>query len=499
MEGRKAPQGLDAEDRLALGLSASHLGYLVIGGLVAYVALNSTWPTWLRLPVALIGSLVGAALAWGQVQGRHLDTWLWLAARYYSRPRRSLDRAMEPRAAATPHRATTPRPPRTRALESKPARLPAPKPPPKKTVPKAPPKPASRADANPDTPILALPGAPALLLLHDGAAAATPYHASGEPEVETGTEPATIVQLPRAAATADEESAPPLPEPAGIGRLGAVASAPVFLSSTQRVAFFSLKGGAGKSTLATETAALLARTGLHRPSPAAPAERLRVALVDVNLSSANVSMRLGLTHPTLWDLVMDPDPGPEAIASTLLVHRESGLRVVLGPPRAVPGAEGRSLAMQRVAAVLSHLDDADFHFVFIDMSSEINDLSTYLLEACHQVFYVMTPTASGVQDTYRGVETLRRLGHRRKLRFVLNQDRGGFDAEEILGDLGGELAATVPRDDAFVRAEDSHRPACLGDRGAASRGIAELAAAIYPALDAGPARRRGWRILAGRG
>jgi MinD-like ATPase involved in chromosome partitioning or flagellar assembly len=205
-----------------------------------------------------------------------------------------------------------------------------------------------------------------------------------------------------------------------------------------------------------------------------------------------------LTHPTMWDLVLDPQPDGSRVEGCLVTHAESGLRVLLGPPRAIAAGETRALAMQRLAQVLTHLDDEGYHFVFLDLSSDIDELTTYALEACHQVYYVMTPTASGVQDTYRGVETLRRLGHRRKLRFVLNQSRGGFDPAEMLGDLGGSLAATIPRDDAFITAEDEHRPACLAGASAASRAVAELAASIYPNLEAVAPRTGLWRRLRGR-
>jgi MinD-like ATPase involved in chromosome partitioning or flagellar assembly len=207
---------------------------------------------------------------------------------------------------------------------------------------------------------------------------------------------------------------------------------------------------------------------------------------------------VGLTHPTMWDLVLDPGPDRTRVEGCLVTHGESGLRVLLGPPRAIAAGETRALAMQRLAQVLTHLDDEGYHFVFLDLSSEIDELTTYALEASHQVYYVMTPTASGVQDTYRGVETLRRLGHRRKLRFVLNQARAGFDPAEMLADLGGSLAATIPRDDAFIAAEDEHRPACLAGATAASRAVAELAASIYPNLEATKPRAGLWHRLRGR-
>ena len=449
MDGRRAPQGLDAEDRIALGLTAQRLAYLVISSLAAYALLTSQLPGLLTYPIGVFAVALGAALAWGRLAHRSLDSWLWLGVRFYTRPRHSAQPPFEaPRPLADPSVRT---------------------PPPAAALAQATPEPVQPAaleavaeteqvgaDAG-DGRILSLPAGRRLVDVYDD------------------DSPATYDEDPPAA------DRPP--------------AAPVFIGATQRIAFFSLKGGAGKTTLACEVAALLARDARHRASPVAPPERLRIALLDVDMGSANVSMKLGLTHPTLWDLVVDPAPTTGRIEECLLEHGDSGLRVVLGPPRAIASSESRALAMQRLAQVLSYLDEHLYHFVFIDMSSEINELTTYVLEAVHNIYYVLTPTASGVQDTYRGVETLRRMGHRRKLRFVLNQRRGAFDPSEMLSDLGGSLAASVPRDDAFLNAEDGHRPASLEPSSDARAGIGDLAAAIYPGYADVPSAPSVWRRL----
>lgn len=437
LEGRRAPQGLDAEDRLALGLTASHLAYVVVGGLVAYALISSALPGILKYPVATMVAAAAAALAWGRVQHRALDVWVWLAIRFYLRPRRS------------------------------------------PTVDQA------SGDDRGEPPV-SVSTVPFQVEQEDAGAEDIAQDVAAEEEGEPAE--ARILSLPGVSVPTREE---PAYEPVAVE----TAAVPVFIGGTQRIVFFSLKGGVGKTTLATEVASMLARDARHRATPAGDAERLRVALLDVDMGSANVSMKLGLTHPTIWDLIVEPDPDGDRIEECLLDHDDSGLRVLLGPPRAVASSESRSLAMQRVAQVLSHLDERNYHFVFIDVSSEINDMTTYLLEAAHVIYYVLTPTATGVQDTYRGVETLRRMGHRRKLRFVLNQSRGGFDADEMLTDLGGTLAATVVRDDAFLAAEDAHRPAGLEEPGAARRSIAELATSIFPSFVDAPARRSMWQRL----
>ena len=449
MDGRRAPQGLDAEDRIALGLTAQRLAYLVISSLAAYALLTSQLPGVLKYPVGVFALALGAALAWGRLAHRSVDTWLWLGVRFYTRPRRAArPRFQAPQPSANPSAAS--------------------------------PQPAAAVTVATPEPVL--PGAK-------------------QAEAEAGDDDddlggGRILSLPGGRRLADvyEEDSPGSyhQEPPAVNLPPA---APVFIGATQRIAFFSLKGGAGKTTLACEVAALLARDARHRTSPGAPPERLRVALLDVDMGSANVSMKLGLTHPTLWDLVIDPAPTSARIDQCLLEHEDSGLRVVLGPPRAIASSESRALAMQRLAQVLSYLDEHLYHFVFIDMSSEINELTTYVLEAVHHIYYVLTPTASGVQDTYRGVETLRRMGHRRKLRFVLNQRRGSFDPSEMLSDLGGSVAASVPRNDAFLNAEDGHRPASLDPSSDARAGISDLAAAIYPGYADVPSAPSVWRRL----
>jgi len=429
LEGRRAPQGLDAEDKLAFGLSAAHLGYLIFFSLLGYTLLSGSLPGVVRYPLGVAAVLTGVVLAWGRLDYRPVDQWAWRWIRYMLRARRSpapVIEVVEPKQKAAVVKAE--------AEEDSPRILPLPRP--------------------------ALPDAPV------------------DDETDDLAEAEVAI-----------EEAPAVVQTGGV---------PVFIGTTQRIAFFSLKGGVGKTTLACEAAALLARLGRFKPTAASNPQPLRVALLDLDVASANVAMKVGLTHPTLWDLVMEPEPTPAQIETCLLHLDGSGLRVLLGPPRAISATQGRSLALQRVAEVLSYLDEHNYHFVLIDMGSELNDLNTYLLEAAHHIYYVLTPTASAVQDTYRGVETMRRLGYRRKLRLVLNQARRGVEVDEMVRDLGAPLLARVDYDESFAAAEERHRPGSLDPRSSARNAITPLAAAIYPALAQTPARRGRLSRLLGR-
>ena len=89
MEGTRAPQGLDAEDRIALGLGAAHLFYLVIFSMSGWAILSTPLPLLVRGPVGVVVIFAGALLAWGRFGGRPLDRWIILYAAFRARPRTS--------------------------------------------------------------------------------------------------------------------------------------------------------------------------------------------------------------------------------------------------------------------------------------------------------------------------------------------------------------------------------------------------------------------------
>jgi len=295
---------------------------------------------------------------------------------------------------------------------------------------------------------------------------------------------ADAAALAVAKATAVETPAPPM-----------VGDAPVFVGAARRITFFSLNGGSGRTTLATEVACLLAARGAHRPAPDAAPRPLSVALLDLDLRSANVAMRLGIPQPTILDYLLDAGEDPAAVRRYLVRHH-SGLRALLGPPKPL-GQAGPGLEPARVAEIVHQLERDGAHFVVIDVGADLGAVTTWVLTAVHDIYVVITPTASGVQDAYRSTEALRRLGLGHKLRYVVNRARGSLDIDEVMGDLGGRVAATIPDDPRVEEAENRHRSVVLEGQGPAAVAIARLAAEIYPALRR-PGRRHRFALLGRR-
>jgi MinD-like ATPase involved in chromosome partitioning or flagellar assembly len=429
MRGVRIPQDLNGEDQFILGLSVSRLAALLLGLLAAYTIFHLSLPAPVQLIAAAIAALMGAAIAWVRPEGRSLIHWAVAAIEFKLGERIQAD------------------PMPARELGDHPDQR-------------------QNAPATPRQPRLSV-------LAGRSRAAATVAASPSEPDAIGESD---VIELPDSAATLEHHAEPETDEAAG-------QSAPVYLGGPQVITFFSTKGGTGRTTLATEVAALLALKGRYRESPSSPPQPLRVALVDFDLASANVSARLGIAQPTMLDYLCDvsaPNPDPRDF---IVRHPATKLDVLLGPSKCLAGDRAELLGVPQAAHILSTLKAAGYHFLILDTSASLRDLETYLLEAATRIYCVVTPTAGSVQSLYRGVEALRRLGLGAKLQYVANKMRDGVSLAEPMGDLNGSLVARIPYDTAFDSAENQHAPLATRHGDSASvEALCQLAASIYPAL-----------------
>jgi len=422
MRGVRIPHELNGEDQFILGLSVTRLAALALGLLAAYTILHLSLPGPLQLVLALGAALSGAAIAWIRPEGRSLIHWALAAIEFK----------------VTQHLAD----------ESAAGR---------------PPSAPSKQGSSPR---------PRLSLVTENAHSVS-SEAPGP--VDMGPIEDEVIELPDSGlGNADDESAN------GDGE--SAAAAPVYLGGPQVIAFFSTKGGTGRTTLATEVAALLAMKGRYRESATSPSQPLRVALIDFDLGSANVSARLGIAQPTMLDYLCDltlPHPDPRDF---VIRHPATRLDVMLGPSKCLSGDRAELLGVAQAAHILTTFKSAGYQFLILDISATIGDLETYLLETATRIYCLVTPTAGSVQSLYRGVEALRRIGLGAKLGYVANKMRDGFNLAEPMGDLNGSLVARIPYDPSFDTAENRHEPLVVRGSGAAIEALSVLAASIYPAL-----------------
>jgi pilus assembly protein CpaE len=211
-----------------------------------------------------------------------------------------------------------------------------------------------------------------------------------------------------------------------------VAAAPTASAETgnledhQVIAVFSPKGGAGRTTLATNLALALKKE-----------TNSRVALVDANLQFGDVGVLLNLNpkNRSVIDAVEGGEPDRDIIDSVMIDH-STGIRVLLAPP-APEGADLVTPAyLRKIVEMLRETHD----WVVVDMPSGLNDHTLGVLDAADQILIVAALEITTIKNVRLFLEVADQLDYdRSKLRLVINRS----DASQ--GIRIGDVEASIRR------------------------------------------------------
>ena len=169
--------------------------------------------------------------------------------------------------------------------------------------------------------------------------------------------------------------------------------------SAEIVAFFSPKGGVGTTTLAVNTAVLLAGGGNAKPGTAQGSEEgfppSRVLLVDLDLQFGQVATHLNLTpRYDLAGLATDEQAlaDPELARMYLTTH-SSGLVVLAAPVR--PEADFRVTLehLQRIVELMR----PSFDHIIVDLGSRLDPRAVWLLEQADAHVFVLFPEIAALR------------------------------------------------------------------------------------------------------
>ncbi|MGI8999764.1 MAG: AAA family ATPase [Candidatus Limnocylindria bacterium] len=169
--------------------------------------------------------------------------------------------------------------------------------------------------------------------------------------------------------------------------------------SAEIVAFFSPKGGVGTTTLAVNTAVLLAGGGSPLPAAARAAESgfppSRVLLVDLDLQFGQVATHLNLTpRYDIGGLASDePALADAELARMYLTTHSSGLVVLAAPTR--PEADFRVTLehLQRIFEVMR----PSFDHIIVDLGSRLDPRAVWILEQADAHVFVLFPEIAALR------------------------------------------------------------------------------------------------------
>jgi len=221
---------------------------------------------------------------------------------------------------------------------------------------------------------------------------------------------------------------------------GEIAQAPAPTKLTdegdhQVIAVFSPKGGAGRTTIATNLA-----VAIHRETGA------RVCLVDANLQFGDVGVLLNLNpkNQSIIDAVERGEPDGDVVDSVVIDH-STGIRVLLAPP-APEGADLVTPAYLR--KIVEHLRSTH-DFVIVDLPAGLTDHSLGVMDLADTIVVLTALEITTIKNVRLFLEVADQLEYNRsKIRLVVNRadTAQGIRIADVEASIRRPIDATIVSD-----------------------------------------------------
>lgn len=214
------------------------------------------------------------------------------------------------------------------------------------------------------------------------------------------------------------------------------------------IAFHSLRGGTGCSTLSANIGISLASLWG------------RTILLDMTMTAGQIALMLNMNLRRTWADIARFDAGEidmDTIQSVINIH-ESGLAFIAAPT--FP-AEGESMRGETFVTALGLLKD-HYEYILADLPHDFSDVALQVLDSADLVLMVATPDMASIRATAAAMDTYSKLGYPEdKIKLLINATfpRSGLPKDKIETALGLTSIITVPHvPDIFVEAINYGQP-----------------------------------------
>jgi pilus assembly protein CpaE len=249
------------------------------------------------------------------------------------------------------------------------------------------------------------------------------------------------------------------------------------------VTVFSPKGGTGKTVIATNSAAAVAKY-----------EGKKALLLDLDLQFGDAAIMLGIEpEKTIYDLVVAPgELDTEKLAGYVTRHT-SGLDVLPAPLR----PEDAELVTEAKLGQLLEVAKQSYDVIVVDTSPFFHGPMLATLDRTDELLLLCSLDVPTLKNVRLALQTLELLSFPpERIRLVLNRanSKVGMKPNEVEGALETKVRFAVPSDRAVPIAVNRGNPAVLADaRCDFSRAVREIGKAIVPSETAAAAKGGGGR------
>jgi pilus assembly protein CpaE len=247
------------------------------------------------------------------------------------------------------------------------------------------------------------------------------------------------------------------------------------------VTVFSPKGGTGKTVIATNTAAAVAK---H--------EGKKALLLDLDLQFGDAAIMLGIEpEKTIYDLVVAPgELDTEKLAGYVTRH-VSGLDILPAPLR----PEDAELVTEAKLAQLLEVARESYDIIVVDTSPFFHGPMLATLDRTDELLLLCGLDVPTLKNVRLALQTLELLSFPPdRIRVVLNRanSKVGMKPGEVEGALDVKVRFEIPSDRAVPLSVNRGNPAVLAEaKGDFARAIRAMAKTLAPA-EAEKADKRRW-------
>ena len=216
------------------------------------------------------------------------------------------------------------------------------------------------------------------------------------------------------------------------------------------IVVYSPQGGAGTTTIATNLAASLMREGT------------KVLIIDADLQFGDVGVFLNLQAAnTIADLIHSVDDLDMEVVDNVLVNHESGLKVLLAPPKPEDAEE---ITAEKVTLLIDKLRGS-FDFIVVDTATKLDDLCIALFDLAERLLLVLNPTLPAVKNMRTILNLLDALQlDPNKVQLVLNRVNAELERAKVSIPVAS-IESNLKRKAIGVIADDERRVLASINRG----------------------------------
>ncbi len=202
------------------------------------------------------------------------------------------------------------------------------------------------------------------------------------------------------------------------------------------IAFFSPKGGVGRTTIATNLA-----VALHQSTDKP------VVLVDGSLPFGDIAVILNMSAKakTIADLIGSFDNTDSDVLESVLVSHSTGIKVLLAPPTPESTELITGANMKHVLELLRER----YAYVIVDTWPNFQEQVLTMLDTADVILTLMTLEITSLKNVRVFMEIAEKLGYdEQKLQLVANRNdsSGGIKASDVEASLGRKIPHTIVSD-----------------------------------------------------